>query len=100
MEVENATYIAWYATKIAISTGPSKYWGIPGLILELQISQKSQHHVVKFWTESVVISNKKLEVEKPGKGTVISIKEINRIYNEANERQNKMFDDPESIDKD
>ncbi|WP_430614087.1 GLPGLI family protein [Flavobacterium sp. JP2137] len=32
--------IAWYSTEIALSDGPSKYYGLPGLILEVETKSK------------------------------------------------------------
>ena len=36
-------YTAWYAPQIAISDGPWKFWGLPGLILK--ISDDQEHYV-------------------------------------------------------
>ena len=36
-------YTAWYAPKIAVSDGPWKFWGLPGLILK--ISDDQEHYV-------------------------------------------------------
>ena len=53
MEVRKATAVydsvtkveAWYAPKISYKTGPSDYWGLPGLILELNSDTKYENGV-------------------------------------------------------
>ncbi len=35
-----ASIIAWFTDEIAISEGPRDYWGLPGLILQVQINDK------------------------------------------------------------
>ncbi len=35
-EIKNIEVVAWYSPEIPISQGPGEYWGLPGLILEIQ----------------------------------------------------------------
>ncbi len=38
-------YTAWYAPAIAVSDGPLKFWGLPGLILEIYDSKDDYHFI-------------------------------------------------------
>ncbi|REA62776.1 GLPGLI family protein [Dyadobacter luteus] len=37
--IKNQTITAWFANDIAVQAGPEKYFGLPGLILELDINE-------------------------------------------------------------
>ena len=36
-ELEMSDIVAWYSPQIPISQGPLEYWGLPGLILEVNV---------------------------------------------------------------
>lgn len=91
---------AWYAPKIAIPNGPGNYWGLPGLILEVEQKSKEGPYIVRFYAESIKSSNKKLKVIKPNQGKQISISEVDAIYEEANNRRNEMYNNSDGVDKD
>ncbi len=72
----NATsVVAWYTIDIPVSQGPGKYWGLPGLILEVQ-------------TEDVVYTCTKIELNQanaivpkmPKKGKRISQKKFDTLF--------------------
>lgn len=53
-------YTAWYAEDIALSSGPSKFFGLPGLILEIFDAEKIIHiHVTK-----VILKSNKFDFSK------------------------------------
>lgn len=43
LHYKGRNYTAWYAPAIAISDGPYKFWGLPGLILEIYDSKDDYH---------------------------------------------------------
>ncbi len=43
LHYKGRNYTAWYAPSIAISDGPYKFWGLPGLILEIYDSKDDYH---------------------------------------------------------
>ncbi len=38
--------VAWYTPQIPVSNGPGEYWGLPGLILEIN-AEEQQFYVQK-----------------------------------------------------
>jgi GLPGLI family protein len=68
--------IAWYSDSIPISTGPGEFYGLPGLIVELE-TKTYIYRVLE--TE---IKETKDEIKKPKKGEVISKENYDKILNE------------------
>lgn len=65
---------AWYTPEIPVSFGPLNYWGLPGLILELN----DQHNIIL--CSKVTLSNKEnVKIKVPNKGAKISQKEFDAI---------------------
>lgn len=74
------TTTAWYTTEIPVSIGPSGYWGLPGLILEIQEDKQ-----VLLCTEIILNPSEKFSIVVPSKGNVVSQEEFNVIQQEKNE---------------
>lgn len=66
--------IAWYTPQIPVSQGPSEYWGLPGLILEV-----SAGNTVMLCSKIVINPKEKTEIEAPKKGQVVTKREYNEI---------------------
>ena len=64
---------AWYCPDIAIGFGPKHYFGLPGLIMELN------DKVVTFVIESVNYKKGIKKIEKPKKGKKVTRKEFNNL---------------------
>jgi hypothetical protein len=61
------TITAWYSPEIPISQGPENYWGLPGLILEVNDGKTT------ILCSKVVLNLKdKVEIKAPTKGDIIS----------------------------
>ncbi len=58
---------AWYSPQVPVSHGPSEYWGLPGLILEV-----SAGDTVMLCTKIVLNPAEKIEIEAPDKGKEIT----------------------------
>ena len=74
IETEKVVVTAWYTPDIPINNGPGNYWGLPGLILE--INDGTQTIVC---TEIVLNPEKKIEIKEPRKGKVVSRKKFGEI---------------------
>lgn len=76
-EVEMAkdiTITAWYTTDIPVNQGPESYWGLPGLILEVNDGKTT------ILCSKVVINPKeKTDIKAPKKGKEISQAEYDEI---------------------
>ncbi len=68
------TVTAWYTPQIPVSTGPDTYYGLPGLILELNAGRTTM-----LCTEVAISTKELLEIEAPSKGKEVSRDEYNEI---------------------
>ena len=69
--------VAWYTPMIPISQGPSDFWGLPGLILEV-----SAGNITMLCSKIVMNPEEKTEIKLPTKGDVVTKKEYNEIITE------------------
>lgn len=68
MEMPNEVAItAWYTPDIPVNTGPSNYWGLPGLILEV-----SDGKTTLLCSKVVLNPKEKTAIKKPTKGSKIT----------------------------
>ncbi|MVO09065.1 GLPGLI family protein [Flavobacterium sp. TP390] len=65
---------AWYTLDIPISNGPGKYWGLPGLILELH-----EFNTIFLCTKIVLNPKEKIEIKVPKNGKKVTQKEFDAI---------------------
>ncbi|MFP2997215.1 GLPGLI family protein [Spongiivirga sp. MCCC 1A20706] len=66
--------VAWYSPEIPVSQGPGEYWGLPGLILEVQSGRTT------LLCNKIIMNSKEKEIlEKPSKGKQVSQQEFNNI---------------------
>lgn len=64
------TITAWYTPEIPVNQGPESYWGLPGLILEVNDGK-----TITLCSKVVLNSKDKVEIKASTKGKVISQKE-------------------------
>lgn len=92
---------AWYAPKLNVKTGPDKYWGLPGIILELESGFEyedggSEGFVYKALKVEVLTTP--IDIQVPTKGIKVSSEELEEIVNKHNEKMMEMYSD--GVDKD
>lgn len=75
----------WYTPEIAVSQGPDEYWGLPGLILEVNDGDK-----IALCSKIILNKKEKAEIKRPKKGKKVTKKEFEKI----NEKQLEKLKDP------
>jgi GLPGLI family protein len=65
---------AWYTPMVPVSLGPSDYWGLPGLILEVNVG-----NTTLLCSKIVMNPEEKIEIEAPNKGKEVTKKEYKEI---------------------
>lgn len=73
-EIKMVDVVAWYTPQIPVSQGPSEYWGLPGLILEVSAGNNTM-----LCSKIVLNPEEKEDIEAPRKGEVVTKKEYNDI---------------------
>jgi GLPGLI family protein len=75
--------VAWYTPQIPIKTGPDEYWGLPGLILELQSGKTTM-----LCSKIILNPKEAVEIDVPTKGKSVSRDEYKKIMmDKVNEMQ-------------
>ncbi len=78
--------IAWYTPQIPISQGPGEYWGLPGLILEVQADRTS------ILCSKIILNPKDSEtIKKPTKGNKVTLQEYKKVVKEKTEEMQEMY---------
>jgi len=81
------TITAWYTPEIPINQGPEGYWGLPGLILEVNDGKTT------ILCSKVVLNTKeKVEIKAATNGKLISQKEYDEIAVKKMEEMRQMYD--------
>lgn len=95
---DGTAIVAWYAPKIAVSHGPGDFWGLPGLILELEKNYHNERNRKDFYFAESIKETKKAKVIKPTKGIQIKESDLEVIYQEGRKRQQEM--NAQEVEKD
>lgn len=71
---EDKVVTAWYTPEIPVSFGPNNFWGLPGLILEINDDEKI------ILCSKVTLNNKvKAKIKAPSLGKIVTQKEFDKI---------------------
>lgn len=92
---------AWYAPKLNVKTGPDEYWGLPGLILEVESGfdyEDGGNEGFTFKALKVEVMKESIDIQKPTKGIKVSKEELNEIMKKQNEKMMEMYEG--GVDKD
>ena len=77
---EDKVISAWYTPEIPVSFGPNNYWGLPGLILEVNDGEKIT------LCSKVSLNNKvKTKIKVPNIGKIVTQKEFDKIEKEKSD---------------
>ena len=80
------TITAWYTPQIPVSNGPGEYWGLPGLILEI-----NSDRTTILCSEIVLNPEEKVAISAPDKGKEVSREEYNAIVKKKMQEMREMF---------
>lgn len=78
--------VAWYTPQIPINQGPDDFWGLPGLILEVNADRTTI-----LCTKIVMNPEEKDSIEKPEKGQEVTQKEYNDIITKKMQEMREMY---------
>ncbi len=81
------TITAWYTPEIPVNQGPESYWGLPGLILEVNDGK-----TVILCSKVVLNAKDKVEIKAPNNGKVVSQKEYDETVIKKMEEMRQMYD--------
>ena len=77
--------VAWYTNKIPSQFGPLNFFGLPGLVLELQFSN------VTYTATDLKLSNKSINITKPTKGKKMTLGEYEELMIETAKKMDIKF---------
>jgi GLPGLI family protein len=80
------TVTAWYTPQIPINQGPGEFWGLPGLILEVQAGRTSI-----LCSKIVMNPEVKEAIKKPSKGEEVTQKEYEETVKTKMEEMREMY---------
>jgi GLPGLI family protein len=73
---------AWYCPAITVQYGPNGYYGLPGLILEVET------YTTTLYAKKITLDNsKKYEINKLDKGIFITMEEVEKRLNESGPKE-------------
>jgi len=74
-QAETITVIAWYTLDIPVSQGPGMFWGLPGLILEVQ-----SEDVVYLCSKIELSKTDSMHIKAPKAGKKISSEKFDNLF--------------------
>ena len=77
---------AWYTPEIPVSQGPTNYWGLPGLIME--VNDGSMSYVC---TKVILNPEEKVKIKRPSKGKEVTREELRVITEEKTQEMMKKY---------
>ncbi len=77
---------AWYTPQIPINQGPGEYWGLPGLILEVNAGRTTI-----LCSKIIMNPSEKEVIEIPSKGKEVTKEEYNTIVKKKTEEMREMY---------
>jgi len=75
----NTSLTAWFCNDFKVQDGPNRYYGLPGLILKININSNTEIIATKIET-----SNKTFSIEEPvAKSTLLNFKDMTQLVNKG-----------------
>ncbi len=73
-EPKDKTIVAWYTPEIPVSFGPKNYWGLPGLILEI-----NEEETIILCSKVALNTKEKSKIKVPNSGDKVTQKQFDEI---------------------
>ena len=86
-KIRKVVMSAWFTPEIPVSTGPSLYGGLPGLILEL-----NDDKMTILCTKVVLNPKEKVKIKEPSKGKKVTSVEFEKIAEDKAEEMRNRWD--------
>lgn len=86
VRMEPYTITAWYSPEIPVNNGPGRYFGLPGLILEVNDGQETV-----ICSKIVINPKDKLNIIEPKKGKEVTQLEFDEILQKKMEEMNERY---------
>ncbi|MDC6365789.1 MULTISPECIES: GLPGLI family protein [Flavobacteriaceae] len=86
-EPEEQIITVWYTPEIPVSQGPGQYWGLPGLILEV-----NDGRTAILCSKLILNPEEKISIEAPSKGKKVTQEEFDEIVAQKMEEMRKRFE--------
>lgn len=83
---DTVTYTAWFTPEIPVSHGPSDYWGLPGLIMEV-----TNGRTTLICSQLTLNPEKGVEIVIPSKGKAVTQEEFREIRNKKLEEMTQQY---------
>ena len=77
---------AWYTPQIPVSQGPAEYWGLPGLILEINAGRTTT-----LCSEIIMNPSEKIVLKAPKKGKKVTREAYNKIIKKKMDEMREQF---------
>lgn len=85
-KTESKTTTAWYTLDIPVQHGPSGFWGLPGLILEIEDGKQTI-----LCSRVVINPEKPIVIEQPTKGKVVTQEAYDKIQEKKSAEMMEQF---------
>ena len=86
IEIKRRNIIAWYTPEIPVNHGPEKYFGLPGLIMEVVAGKR-----MYLCSKLILNPKKRLKIMTPKKGKKVTQLEFEKIQNKKNKEMNERY---------
>jgi GLPGLI family protein len=86
MRTREVVMSAWFTPEIPVSTGPSMYGGLPGLILEI-----NDDRTTILCTKVIINPKDKIKIKEPSKGKQVTSLEYEKIAKDKQEEMQSMY---------
>lgn len=77
---------AWYSPQVPVNQGPGEYWGLPGLIMEVNAGRTTI-----LCNKIIMNPQDKESIEAPDKGEEVTRQEYNKIMKDKMEEMREMY---------